>query len=109
MKIGSCLGTFVLSERSELNGILVDKGAFIFNTTTGSTPSLILVYYFIVVHQSAEPGREADVARGDTDRPTPPIPAKPMAQERTTLSTVSSTKCQDKTKPKIAIATQIMP
>ena len=69
----------------------------------------LLVYYFIVVHQSAEPGREADVARGDTDRPTPPIPAKPMAQERTTLSTISSTKCQDKTKPKIAIATQIMP
>lgn len=49
----------------------------------------LLVYYFIVVHQSAEPGREADVARGGTDRPTPPIPAKPMAQERTTLSTIS--------------------
>ena len=30
----------------------------------------LLVYYFIVVHQSAEPGREADVARGGTDRPT---------------------------------------
>ena len=30
---------------------------------------VILVYYFMV-HQSAEPGREADVARGDTDRPT---------------------------------------
>ena len=28
-----------------------------------------MVYYFIVVHQSAEPGREADVA-DDTDRPT---------------------------------------
>jgi len=26
--------------------------------------------YFIVVHQSAEQGREADVARGGTDRPT---------------------------------------
>ena len=49
----------------------------------------LLVYYFIVVHQSAEPGREADVAHGGTDRPTPPIPAKPMAQERTTLSTIS--------------------
>ena len=51
--------------------------------------SRLLVYYFIVVHQSAEPGREADVAHGGTDRPTPPIPAKPMAQERTTLSTIS--------------------
>jgi len=30
----------------------------------------LLVYYFIVVHQSAEPGREADVAHGGTDRPT---------------------------------------
>jgi hypothetical protein len=30
----------------------------------------LLVYYFIVVHQTAEPGREADVARGGTDRPT---------------------------------------
>ena len=40
----------------------------------------LLVYYFIVVHQSAELGREEDMAC-DMDRPTPPIPAKPMAQE----------------------------
>ena len=39
MKIDSCLRTFVLSERSELNGILVDKRAFIFNTTTGTKKS----------------------------------------------------------------------
>jgi len=46
MKIGSCLGTFVLSERSELNGILVDKGAFIFNTTTGSMMMMMMMIYY---------------------------------------------------------------
>ena len=33
----------------------------------------LLVYYFIVVHQSAELGREEDVAC-DTDRPTKTLP-----------------------------------